>query len=415
MKNCPHCKARIEDEARFCMYCMTSLDVKEAVAPPLKRNRFLPIAAAAMILAVTLTVVLLRCQKDGDQQNPTGQATPDLPTGQSQLQTSATTGATQPPETVDTTQEPSTAPTLPAGTQPTDPQATTADQPDQPQSTQPQNTQPQAPQPQATQPPTAGNRPQNTPTQSTPTNPTQPKPTVAVCSHQYQLTGSQSATCTAEGSNTYTCSLCAHSYRDTVPATGHSYRAATCLQPQVCKDCSATGAAALGHSYRNGICIRCGDADAQDPRMVYEYREAGAGDQLADGTWDPKTDIVITGIKQIAGDGVYEIPAYIDGKRVIAIRPLAFSGTDAKQVTLGENIVYVAPNAFSGCYDIEALYVRPDFLFLSRSAFIPASSRSCKLRIYCSAQCTVDDDLKGECCLKDIVRVYGGEYYEWNG
>ena len=124
---------------------------------------------------------------------------------------------------------------------------------------------------------------------------------------------------------------------------------------------------------------------------------------------------MITGIKQIAQDGVYEIPATIHGKRVVSIRPLAFSGTNARRVTLGKNVIYVAQNAFSGCYDIEALYIRSKDLFLSRSAFIPASSRNVTLKIYCSAQCRVDDDLLGDCYLKDIVGVYGGEFYEWNG
>jgi hypothetical protein len=229
------------------------------------------------------------------------------------------------------------------------------------------------------------------------------------------MTKQVASTCTTDGSCTYTCNLCGDSYGEKKPATGHRYQAATCVLPQICTLCEAEGADALGHSYQDGSCIRCQKPDPNNPRNIYEYRAVQAGDQLDEGTYDPETDIVITGIKLTAQDGVYEVPATINGKRVVSIRPLAFSGTNARRVTLGKNVIYVAQNAFSGCYDIEALYIRSNRLFLSRSAFIPAFSRNVTLKIYCSAQCTVDDDLLGECYLKDIVRVYGGEFYEWNG
>ena len=34
MKQCPFCKAELEDEARFCLYCMTSLEEKQIIDPP---------------------------------------------------------------------------------------------------------------------------------------------------------------------------------------------------------------------------------------------------------------------------------------------------------------------------------------------------------------------------------------------
>jgi hypothetical protein len=70
----------------------------------------------------------------------------------------------------------------------------------------------------------------------------------------------------------------------------------------------------------------------------------------------------------------------------------------------------VNQNAFAGCFDIEVLCIRSKDLFLSRSALIDAAHRSCQLTIYCAADCVVDDDLYGDCYLKDIVRVYGAEY-----
>ena len=411
MKKCPHCKAEIEENAHFCLYCMTSLDEKQVVLPPIKRKPFLLIGGAVLLAVL---ILILSCCVGGGQTPPQkeqGSMTPDESVMQQPEKDASSDAPEQTAEPTAAQTEPEPQP--PVQTEQTDPvipQNPTQTQQDDPVTPQP-TTQLQKPedpiQPKPTEPVTSE--------PFTQTEPEAPVTSSAVCTHQYQVTQTKSATCTADGSNTYTCSLCGDSYRETVAAPGHSNQAATCVLPQICKVCGTTGSAALGHGYQNGICIRCGETDPGDPRNVYEYRAAQAGDQLTDGTWDPETDIVITGVKKIAADGVYEIPACIDGKRVVSVRPLAFSDTDARKVTLGKNMIYVAQNAFSGCYNIEALYVRSNRLFLSRSAFIPASSRSCTLKIYCAAQCTVKDDLKGECYLKDIVRVYGGEFHEWNG
>jgi len=39
MKTCPNCKASLDDTARFCLQCMTSLEEKEQIPPPKKRAR----------------------------------------------------------------------------------------------------------------------------------------------------------------------------------------------------------------------------------------------------------------------------------------------------------------------------------------------------------------------------------------
>ena len=50
----------------------------------------------------------------------------------------------------------------------------------------------------------------------------------AGCSHSYTSKVTTAATCTASGVRTYTCSLCADSYTELIPATGHSYRGGSC-------------------------------------------------------------------------------------------------------------------------------------------------------------------------------------------
>ena len=49
-----------------------------------------------------------------------------------------------------------------------------------------------------------------------------------VCEHNYEVVSAVPATCTEDGSITYTCFDCGESYTDTVPATGHSFVSGSC-------------------------------------------------------------------------------------------------------------------------------------------------------------------------------------------
>ena len=61
-------------------------------------------------------------------------------------------------------------------------------------------------------------------------------------------------TCTTGGFTTYTCATCGHSYTgDQIPATGHSWNAATCTQSATCTTCGTTSGDALGHSYNTVV------------------------------------------------------------------------------------------------------------------------------------------------------------------
>lgn len=60
MKKCPFCKAEIEENARFCLYCMSSLeDKQEIVIPKEKNKRWLVILAAVLVFVIVIFSICL--------------------------------------------------------------------------------------------------------------------------------------------------------------------------------------------------------------------------------------------------------------------------------------------------------------------------------------------------------------------
>ena len=369
MKKCPFCKADIEDNARFCLYCMKPLAEKEIIASPKEKKRKWPLLVAGVVLlAICLCLLLAFC---------TGKEEPE------RIQDNGTLTTTQPGENPGETSERFDEP--PAVTLPQEAPGESI--------------------------PTGDTEPVTVPTTKPAEKPDPaPDPTLdpvpTQCNHNYTLTDLLEPACTTAGFHTYTCGKCGNSYQEIMIAAGHQYAPATCLSPKICRECGQTEGDPLGHSYTAGYCIRCNAPDPAEPKVVFEYRGVGPNDYFG---YISDSDIVITGVKSAAPDGVYEIPSHIDGKRVVGVISLAFSSSNARAVTLPETVTRVNQHAFAGCDKLESLYIRSDALFLSRSAF------TAPLTIYCSADCVVDDDLYGECCLKDIVRVYGAQWKEWNG
>ncbi len=59
MKQCPFCKAKIEENARFCLYCMTSLEEKQKQETPADANkRWKHILFAVLVLVALLVCVV---------------------------------------------------------------------------------------------------------------------------------------------------------------------------------------------------------------------------------------------------------------------------------------------------------------------------------------------------------------------
>lgn len=75
MKNCPFCKAQLEDEARFCLYCMRPLIEKKVVPPQLRRPLRWLMVIAVMVLLLAIATLLWAILRSAPADIPSGETT----------------------------------------------------------------------------------------------------------------------------------------------------------------------------------------------------------------------------------------------------------------------------------------------------------------------------------------------------
>ena len=91
MKLCPKCKAELDDSARFCLRCMTSLDDKEQIQPPLRKKRWWPfVLVVCLVLCVASVAVVISINSDNEQSGDKPPST-DTTTTTANASTSTTT------------------------------------------------------------------------------------------------------------------------------------------------------------------------------------------------------------------------------------------------------------------------------------------------------------------------------------
>ncbi|MBQ8415161.1 MAG: hypothetical protein IJX58_07945 [Clostridia bacterium] len=111
-------------------------------------------------------------------------------------------------------------------------------------------------------------------------------PGVTVCQHNYSSEQTKAPTCTENGENLFTCSLCGDSYTESIAANGHTEIAIpgvipTCTESGLSggKQCSICGEitkaqieiSPKGHSFSEGICSDCGATDPDFEVPVVNY------------------------------------------------------------------------------------------------------------------------------------------------
>lgn len=138
--------------------------------------------------------------------------------------------------------------------------------------------------------------------------------------------------------------------------------------------------------------------------VVYAYRLARTGDEYNAHYQNSGNDIVITGISQQSSDGIYDIPSYIDGKKVIALVANAFSGSNVKIVYVPATVKSILNYAFAGC-SLTDIYFRGSAIYTENKAF------SSGVTIHCSATCS-DRNFR---YYKDCAVDYDATWEEWNG
>lgn len=75
MKLCPNCKAQLDDHARFCLYCMTSLEEKEQIPPPVLPKRRWPWVLLLCLPVLAVLLLILRNGMGTPPETPLPQAT----------------------------------------------------------------------------------------------------------------------------------------------------------------------------------------------------------------------------------------------------------------------------------------------------------------------------------------------------
>ena len=316
MKNCPFCKAEIEENARFCLYCMTSLDDKEVYNSKTAKKKYIPviIIIALITIASIFFVVLGLEESNKDEKN--------------------TITTTQSESTID---EPTIANNSYSPTESTDTINNSTE------STVTNNSEPTS---NSTEPTTVNNN------ESTHQNTTKP----------------------TETPNT-------NKEPDNIVSTTESAK----------------------------------PSPTPSDNNIYNYRDAVPADDYMSNQSITKNAVVITSVKGIAPNGIYEIPEEIDNKKVVAIMDYAFCDANisntVKQIIIPSSVKTINAYAFYNCYNLTDIYIKGEAVACP-SIFLPEKeNRNYTITIHCSKTCN-DRNFR---TYKTLCTYLETVYKEWNG
>lgn len=360
MKKCPKCKAEIQEEARFCLYCMTSFEEKQTIETPKENNkRWLYIIAAVLVLVLIVACIFLFSQKEA----PTN----------GEIDTSSTASISS---GLDTSNDN-----------------------------------------------TSSSRQQNSETQgneiSTPTNNNQ---TQSSSKNEGSTTNNSSGNTTTNNSTTNNNSQNSNTNNTTTNNSTTSSNSQNSNKNNTTNSTSnSTSANSTSSSNKTdndssntSSTTSTTTTPSQTTTVAYIYRDAKYGDDFSVSA-NLENAVVITGVKNASADGKYIIPETIDGKKVVAIMALAFCddsiSSTVKTVIVTSSVKTIWNNAFANCYNLTDIYFKGNSIYTESNAFPETSKRNGTLTIHCSANCS-DRNYR---YYKNSASYYDAKYEEWNG
>ena len=311
MKKCPKCHAEIQENARFCLYCMTSFEEKTPIeAEKENTKRWLYIIDAVLVFVLVGLSIFALTRKDNPSYTPS-----DTYTG---TETASTTDS-------DVSEEYSI------------PEELSGEWTENEQNTL-----------------------------SSGDNQVELNNQGGVSSNKTNVSSSNTNNNTNTGTNT-TSSKATNS-KATSSATATSSKATSS------KATSSTTPSSSTNSVNSTVSTT--SQGTTQPKYTYVTATiSNAYPPEANASYEPQNAIVITKVNYKESSGNYVIPETIDGKKVAAIMPSAFSdssiSSSVKSVTLPSTVRTIWSNAFKNCYNLTDIYIKS-----TQSAFTPMPFQS---------------------------------------
>lgn len=328
MKKCPKCKAEIQEEARFCLYCMTSFEEKQTIENEEENNKrwLIIIAAFLLVLIVALCFFLFIPKNTTDSGKDTSSPSSD-------------------DSSIISSEDSDSTPSNEEQGSPLEEESSLSGSSDNDSPSKDNNSsEDKSSSGSSTNKPTSGGEPESGDNDSVDT-----------------------------------------STEETTPTTPDDEDDTTQDEPVVPK--FSYVAATIQNAYPTGYSAM----------------------------YAPENAIVITKVEYIEPSGNYVIPDTIDGKKVAAIMPLAFSdssvSSSVKSVTLPSTVRTIWSEAFTNCCNLTDLYLKSAVIGIYEDAFPLTSMRNEKLTIHCKRDCRDFDFYY----YRNIAERYDAEYEEWNG
>ena len=239
------------------------------------------------------------------------------------------------------------------------------------------------------------------------------------CEHTYEEAVTKDASCTENGTKTFTCSKCGESYTEELAAIGHNYKDANCTTPKTCENCGATEGDPE-HKYENEVCVSCGKRQPTEG-LAFKLLDDGTysvsmGECLDREIVIPDTynGVAVTQIANYGFDTTNIKSVYIP-KSITKIGSWAFSACDMLVEVVfedGSNLKIIDERAFDRCMKLERIVLPDGLEYLNDRAFASCSNNL--------AYCELPSSLKwiGECCFMSCYKLktlsFRGTKEQWN-